>query len=66
MKVVSREEIISRLRKIIDGYGSQKKAAKALGVSDAYISAVMTNRKPPSESLLALVGTQKLSVFVEL
>jgi transcriptional regulator with XRE-family HTH domain len=65
MKIVSREEITRRLRAVVSSYRTQKEAAKELGVSDSYLSQVMNGGKPPSAALLALAGTQKISLFVE-
>ncbi len=65
MKVIPSEEVIRRLRAVVESYGSQAAAAKALGVSDAYVSAVMTQTKPPSKALLVMIGVQKVSVFID-
>jgi len=66
VKIVSREEITRRLRDVIRSYGTQEEAAKHLGVSASYLSQVMRGDKPPSGALLAVAGTQKISLFVEL
>lgn len=46
-------------------YGSQRKAAAALGVSDAYVSAVLLGRSSVPASWMELVGARAVLVVPE-
>lgn len=63
MLKITEPEFLSEFRAHIKySYGNQKLAAKAWGVSEAYVSAVSTGRQPPSGSMLSEVGYQRLVV----
>jgi transcriptional regulator with XRE-family HTH domain len=53
---------LAALKRIITDAGNQAKAGKRLGVSQAYISAVLRGERPMSERLLGKLGFQRVVV----
>ena len=53
---LSEEEALERLRAMITYDRKQGDLAEELGVSRAYVSAVLTGKKAPSDKMLALAG----------
>lgn len=62
---VSRVEMFSRLNRAVNSAGSQKALAEQLGVSPAYLSAVLNAKKPPSDRVLSHIGLRVQAVYVE-
>ena len=50
------EAFLRRLRMVVKRYGSQLKAARALGVSPAYLNDVLQRRREPGPKLLRPMG----------
>jgi predicted transcriptional regulator len=50
------------LQALVTRLGTQRKAAKHLGVSQAYVSDVLKRRRPMSERLLGKLGFQRVVV----
>jgi DNA-binding transcriptional regulator YdaS (Cro superfamily) len=50
------------LRALIVAHGSQRAAAKALGISEVYLSDLKHGRRPMSAKVLAKLGLQRIVV----
>lgn len=59
-------EIYARIRAACSAAGSQRKWAASLGVSDAYVSAVLNALKAPSPAMLAAIGFRRVVRYVPL
>lgn len=49
------------LQREMRAYGRQLDIAEKLGISRAYVSAMYTGLKPPSDALLSLLGWRKVT-----
>jgi len=50
------EDVRKRLRKMAAALGSQQALAKSLGVSTAYLSDVLNERRQPGPTILSALG----------
>ncbi len=62
----SEETIMCELRRRVDQYGSQRDAARAFGVSDAYLSDVLRRKRYIGDSIAAALGYRRVTAFVKL
>lgn len=56
---------IRAIKEAVDEYGSQTKFAKSCGVTQAYVSQVLSGKTPPSVRLLSAVGLRRAVVSVD-
>lgn len=59
------DEVRRRLRIAIYADGNQKDFAARMGVSPAFVSAVLAGRKSPTPAMLALIGARRVAVYAE-
>lgn len=60
----TRLETLHRLLKECEKYGSQKAFAASIGVSDAYMSDMLTGKREFSDRALHAVGLERRMVYV--
>jgi DNA-binding transcriptional regulator YdaS (Cro superfamily) len=65
IRVVSDEQLRERIRDRIAEVGSQGAWARHLGVSDVYVSHVMSGRRRASAKVLADIGLERIEVVVK-
>ena len=56
---------INRLQREIQKHGNQKKTAKALGISQQFLTDVLKRRRSPGDRLLKALGMEKRVEFVK-
>jgi len=56
---------IERLRREIKRHGNQKRTAKALGISEQFLTDVLKGRRGPGKQLLSALGMEKRVAFVK-
>jgi transcriptional regulator with XRE-family HTH domain len=57
------EDPVMQLRERV-GSSSQASVAEEMGVSQQYLSAVLTRRKAPGKSILNALGLERLIIYV--
>ena len=57
--------LINRLYREIEKHGNQKKTAKALGISQQFLTDVLKGRRSPGDRLLRALGMEKRVEFVK-
>lgn len=62
---LSREQLIKRIEAAVAAAGSQAALADKIGVSDAYLSDVLNNRRDPGEKMLAGLGYAREVRYVQ-
>lgn len=55
---------MAKLRAVIAETGSQRKAAKALGISGPYVNDLLRGRRNPGPALLRRMGLEKVTRVV--
>ena len=60
--VVTEAQALDLVRCFARFHGSQRKAAKAMGVTAAYLNGVLQGKHPPSPKLLACLGLKRAIV----
>lgn len=55
--------LLAILHLIVVRHGSQKDAAKALGISAQYLNDVLLKRREPGEKLLRALGYQRVVLY---
>ena len=65
LETVNENEALKRLRDRITYDFNQSDLAEEFGVSRAFMSQVLLGHKPPTEKMMASVGIEKKTVFVE-
>ena len=58
-------DIIQKLQEFVNGHKSHTAAAKALNISDAYLSRLLSGERPITEQIAAKFGYTKRITFVE-
>jgi hypothetical protein len=53
------EQVLKRLRALVVEMGSQRAVAKRFGVSDAYLSDVLYQRRLPGPKILSGLGLER-------
>ncbi len=66
MKTVSYQDVVIRLAAWVAGFGSQKQAARVLGVSPQYLNDILRGSRTPTDRVLLKVGLKRMTVYVEL
>ena len=66
MQTISNEEAIELIKKIVEEEGAQYKAAKKLGVSPAYLSDILKNRRAISDKVSKKLGYQRIITYEKL
>ena len=61
--MIARSQLDAIIRGYIEIYGSQKAAAKAIGVSQAYICDVCNGRREPAEKILTALGYRRVVMY---
>ena len=62
---LTKQQIIEKLRKETESYGSMSVFASKAGVSTAFVSAVLKGEKLPSGKILKALGYEKKTVYAE-
>ena len=57
--------VMQRIRDLVNTLGSQKKAAKRLGVSAAYLGELLRGTRTPGPKVLGALGLRKETNYVE-
>ena len=52
---MTKDQLISKLKEIIQG-GSQRSCAQQLGISEAYLSDILSGKRDPGPKLLEPIG----------
>lgn len=60
---MTKEQLLSRLRRDVVAHGSQQDAAKELGVSEQYLSDVLRRRREPGAAILSAMGFQRVTTY---
>ncbi len=55
--------VIAELVELVKRQGSQKQAAKFLGISEQYLADVLRGRRAPGKKVLEALGLQKVVVY---
>ncbi len=66
MQTISNEEAIELIKKIIEKEGAQYKAAKKLGISAAYLSDILKNRRAISDKVSKKLGYERITTYKKL
>lgn len=64
--VVTKDEVLTKLRDMIAARGSQTKVAEALGVSTAYLNDVLMGRRLPGEKMTKRFGLRPVRCYVKI
>lgn len=62
---MTRDMLLKRIQKYIDGHDSKTKAAAALGISAQYLHDVMQGRREPGPKLLRALGVERVPHYKE-
>ncbi len=62
MKDLSEEELVMRIRVMVDGIGSLRQAARQWKISPTYLCFVMSGKTRPGESILKAIGWERSPV----
>ena len=65
MKPMRKHDFLALLRRRVQDAGSQSALAKELGISDSYLSDVLTQRREPGEAMLTPMGIERVVVYRE-
>ncbi len=60
---ITQQQVIELLRRVVEQEGSQRKAAKRMGISVGHLNNVLTGDKPPSPAILNFFGYQREIVY---
>jgi Helix-turn-helix len=60
---MDREQLIAKLKQLVEKAGSQAALAKELGVSPSYLSDVLNGLRQPGISLLAPLGLESITEY---
>jgi hypothetical protein len=63
-RIVSQVELRTLLAEFVSGFRTQGEAAVALGVSDAFLSQMLTGVREVSTGIAGQLGWQKQTVYV--
>lgn len=61
--LIGRWELLADLRRFVAAMGSQQAAARRLGVSGAYLSDVLNERREPAAKLLKALGYRRAVLY---
>jgi DNA-binding transcriptional regulator YdaS (Cro superfamily) len=62
---ITTADVYGRIRNTVRAAGSQRAFAKQLGVSEAFISAVISGVRPPTEPILRAVKLKRVVKYEE-
>ncbi len=65
MEIVSNEDAVKRIRKIVEEEGSQAAAARRLKISPMYMSDILHGNRGVSPKLAERLGLERRIVFVK-
>ncbi len=65
-KKLTEDDVLARLQKMIDDAGTQGKAARKLGISQSFLSQVMTKQRPVPKVLLMALKLERVEYFQEM
>jgi DNA-binding transcriptional regulator YdaS (Cro superfamily) len=60
MKSYSEAQVLAQLKTALIAHGSQRKAAKALGLNETVLSDVLNGRKQITERMLQVAGFERV------
>lgn len=60
---MNKESVAKRISLAVSRYGNQRTMAKAMGVSEQYLSDMLRGSRPWSDDLLLHVGVERGEVF---
>lgn len=63
MTDINRSDILIRIAAARRRYGNQRTMAKAMGISETYLSDMLAGRREWSEDLLAHVGVERYTAY---
>lgn len=63
MSVLTKQELIERLRAVIADVGSQDAFAQQHAISTAYVSDVLRNRREPGKKILDALGLVRVVYY---
>jgi hypothetical protein len=61
--LLNQREFIAELRSRVNQFASQKEAAKAWGVSESYLSDVLSGWRAPGEKICNAVGYERVTMY---
>lgn len=56
---LTKDELLQVLWQVVRTHGTQRQAARAFGISDAYLGDVLHGKREPGGKLLAALGYQR-------
>jgi hypothetical protein len=56
---------VEEIGKLKNDYGTQEGVAQFIGVSQGYLSRVVTRFHPPSDRVLEMLGLRRLEIYVK-
>ena len=59
------DELVKLLEKEIDRLGSQRRVAKAIGITPGFLNDVLQGRAPVTQQIAAYFGYSKVTGFVK-
>lgn len=63
--MLTEQEVMARLRAAVAAAGSQKAYAEQIGVSQTYLSDVLTGNRAPGEKILTSLGLEAVAMYRE-
>lgn len=63
--MLTEQNVIDRLRAAVAAAGSQKAYAERIGVSQTYLSDVLTGNRSPGEKILAALSLEAIILYQE-
>lgn len=63
-KTITEQEVIALIRAMVNQECSQRKVARILDISDAFLSDVLAGNRPVSERIAHKLGYKRVAVFV--
>lgn len=64
--LLNQREFIAELRSLVEQFASQKEAAQVWGVSESYLSDVLSGWRAPGEKICKAVGYERVTVYKEI
>lgn len=64
--MITKDKLLIGLRKYIREHGSQKAAARTLGVSPSFLSDVLKGKREPAGMMLTRLGYHRVVMYAEI
>lgn len=61
--LITQREFVVKLHLLVDQFANQKEAAQAWGVSESYLSDVLSGWRAPGEKICNAVGYERVKMY---